>query len=199
MKKKDMKDEGQVSQNEEGVSEGEVLDQQNKIREGADEGKEEKESAEEEKDELTILQEKNQELNDKFLRLYSEFENFRRRTAKERLDLFKTAGEEVIISMLPVLDDFERAMKSMSDSEDLKSIREGINLIYQKFVSTLSQKGLKAIESCVGKEFDVNMHEAISQVPTEEKKMKGKVLDEVEKGYMLHDKVIRYTKVVIGA
>jgi len=198
-----MKEEGNSDQHQEGMSKEDVLENKEEIHSEADETAEnvenEDKNAGEEKDELTILQEKNDELNDKFLRLYSEFENFRRRTAKERMDLFKTAGEEVITSMLPVLDDFERAMKAMEQSKDMDSVREGINLIYQKLQNTLGQKGLKAIESSVGKEFDVNMHEAISQVPAEDKKMKGKVLDELEKGYMLHEKVIRYTKVVIGA
>ena len=184
---------------QEAMNQEEILENPDENPEMTTDQEEEEQAPEEEKDALTILQEKNVELNDKFLRLYSEFENFRRRTAKERLDLLKTAGEEVISSMLPVLDDFERAMKAMGDPEDMKAVKEGINLIYQKLKNTLGQKGLKAIESSVGKDFDVNLHEAISQVPTEDKKMKGKVLDEVEKGYMLHEKVIRYTKVVIGA
>ena len=157
------------------------------------------EEPQEEKDELTVLQEKNEELNDRFLRLYSEFDNFRKRTQKEKIDLYKTAGEDVILSLLPVLDDFERALKSIDQSKELKELREGISLIYQKLQNTLNQKGLQPIETSIGKDFDLDLHESVSQIPTDDKKMKGKVIDEVEKGYMLNDKVIRYAKVVIGS
>lgn len=153
----------------------------------------------EEKDELTVLQEKNEELNDRFLRLYSEFDNFRKRTQKEKIDLYKTAGEDVINALLPVLDDFERALKFIDQNAEMNDFQQGVSLIYQKLQTTLNQKGLKPIESSIGKDFDLDLHESISQVPTEDKKMKGKVIDEVEKGYMLNDKVIRYAKVVIGS
>ena len=163
----------------------------------ADEVKEET-SDKEEKSELDIMTEKHNEVNDKYLRLYSEFDNFRKRTQKEKLELYKTAGEDVISALLPVMDDFERAMNSMDDKHDVKSLKEGVDLIYQKLRKTLEQKGLKAIESPVGKEFDVEHHEAIANVPAPDKKLKGKIIDQTEKGYMLNDKVIRYTKVVIG-
>lgn len=151
-----------------------------------------------EEDELTVLKRQNEEMNDKFLRLYSEFDNFRKRTQKEKLDLYKTAGEDVIVSILPVLDDLERALKSIDENEDIKDIKQGLTLINQKIQNSLNQQGLKSIDSSVGKVFDVDMHEAISKIPAPEKKLKGKVIDEVEKGYMLNEKVIRYTKVVIG-
>ncbi len=143
------------------------------------------------------LQDKVNELNDKYLRLYSEFDNYRRRTIKERIELSKTASEEVIVELLPILDDFERAMKSTEETAECDAVKEGVNLIYNKFKGTLDKKGLKAIEA-IGKEFDTDFHEAITYIKAPSKKMKGKIVDEIEKGYMLQDKVIRYTKVVIG-
>jgi molecular chaperone GrpE len=186
---------------EEFDQEQEVVNEKGAVNdpETTDQDTKKEEEPEEEKDELTVLQEKNEELNDRFLRLYSEFDNFRKRTQKEKIDLYKTAGEDVINSLLPVLDDFERALKSIDQSKDLKDLREGISLIYQKLLTTLNQKGLEPIESSIGKDFDLDLHESVSQVPTDDKKMKGKVIDEIEKGYMLNDKVIRYAKVVIGA
>ena len=187
--------------NEELDQEQEVIDEKETVDNAEAETKEtEKEiEPEEEKDELTVLQEKNVELNDKFLRLYSEFDNFRKRTQKEKIDLYKNANEDVIVSLLPVIDDFERALKSIDESKELKGLKEGISLIYQKLQNTLNQKGLKAMESSIGDKFDLDLHESVSQVPTDDKKMKGKIIDEIEKGYTLNDKVIRYAKVVIGA
>lgn len=149
-------------------------------------------------DEKETLKNEVAELKDKHLRLYSEFENFRRRNAKEKIDLVKTANEEVLASLLPVLDDFIRAQQSMEEAKDTGSIKEGINLIYHKLFKTLESKGLKAMES-VGKEFDSELHEAISQVPAPSEDLKGKVVNEVEKGYYLNDKVIRFAKVIIGS
>jgi len=143
------------------------------------------------------LQEKVDEINDKYLRLYSEFDNYRKRTSKEKLELSKTASENVIVELLPVLDDFERAIKSTEDSNDCAAVKDGVNLIHSKFKGVLTKKGLTAIES-IGKEFDTDFHEAITQIPAPSKKMKGKVVDEVEKGYLLNEKVIRFSKVVIG-
>ncbi|RLD62085.1 MAG: nucleotide exchange factor GrpE [Bacteroidetes bacterium] len=143
------------------------------------------------------LQDKVDEINDKYLRLYSEFDNYRKRTSKEKLELSKTASENVIIELLPVLDDFERAIKSTEDSNDCAAVKDGINLIHSKFKSVLTKKGLTAIES-IGKEFDTDFHEAITQIPAPSKKLKGKVVDEVEKGYLLNEKVIRFSKVVTG-
>jgi molecular chaperone GrpE len=138
------------------------------------------------------------EINDKYLRLYSDFENFRKRTQKEKVDLYKTAGEEVISAILPVIDDFERAQKAMAESDDVKGLKDGIKLIHDKLVSTLKQKGLEEIKSAVNKDFDIEFHEAITQIPAPSKKQVGKVIDEVEKGYQLNGKVIRFTKVVVG-
>lgn len=156
------------------------------------EQKEEKLSPEEE------AKAKYNEINDKYLRLYSEFDNFRKRTQKEKVDLYKTAGQEVITALLPIIDDFYRAEKATQDSNDVDSIKEGMALIQNKFVNTLKQKGLEEIESAVGKDFDLELHEAITQIPAPTEKDKGKVIDEIEKGYTLNGKVIRYTKVVVG-
>lgn len=137
------------------------------------------------------------ELNDKYLRLYSEFDNYRKRTSKERLELFKTAGQDILTDLLPVLDDFERAMQNMESSDDAEAIQTGINLIYNKFKNILENKGLKHFKS-IENDFDPEVHEAITKIPAPIKKLKGKVVDEIEKGYMLNDKVIRFAKVVVG-
>lgn len=159
------------------------------------------ETAEEEteEDEIEKLKAEVQEAKDKYLRLYSEFENFRRRTAKERLDLIRTATEDLMSALLPVMDDFERAQKALEESEDHKATQEGFELIFNKFSNILKQKGLKQMEDKTGSEFSTEFHEAISQMPVGKKKMKGKIIDVVEKGYYLDEKVIRFAKVVIGA
>ncbi len=138
-------------------------------------------------------------LNDKYLRLYAEFDNYKRRTAKERIELFKTANADVIKSMLSVLDDFDRAKKSMEIAKDIEAVKEGIQLIHHKLKSTLQSQGLTEMESVVGKAFDTDLHEAITNVPASSEDLKGKVMDEVEKGYLLNEKVIRYAKVVVGS
>lgn len=137
------------------------------------------------------------EANDKYLRLYAEFDNFKRRTTKERIDLLQTAGKDVLQSLLPVLDDFERALKSMESASDVAAVKEGINLVHSKLKNILVQKGLKEMES-IGSAFDADLHEAITNIPAPSDEMKGKVIDEVEKGYFLNDKVIRFAKVVVG-
>lgn len=142
-------------------------------------------------------EEKYNELNDKYLRLYSEFDNYRKRTSKERLELFKTAGQDILTDLLPVMDDFERALQNMDKKADVKSVRKGVDLIYNKFKSTLENKGLKHFKS-IEKEFDPEIHDAITKIPAPSSKLKGKVVDEVEKGYMLNEKVIRFAKVVVG-
>lgn len=145
------------------------------------------------------LQAELSESKDKYLRLYSEFENFRRRTAKEKLELIGSANESLLQALLPVLDDFERAEKSITEEADVKSVKEGVDLVYNKFKSVLEQKGVKAIEAGEGSEFDVSFHEAITQIPAPKDKLKGKIVDVVEKGYLLNEKVIRFAKVVTGA
>ena len=137
-------------------------------------------------------------LNDKYIRMYAEFDNYKRRTTKERIDLLQTAGKDVIVSMLTVLDDFERAAKAMETATDVAPIKEGIELVHHKLKSLLNNKGLKEMES-KGQVFDVELHEAITNIPAPTEDLKGKVVDEVEKGYYLNDKLIRFAKVVVGA
>ena len=134
---------------------------------------------------------------DKFLRLQAEFDNFRRRSAKERIELMQTAGKEVINDMLVVVDDAERAQKQLESTEDVKSIREGVTLVFNKLRSVLQSKGLKPMET-IGAEFNPDLHEAITEIPAPTKELKGKVVDEVVKGYYLNDKIIRHAKVVVG-
>jgi molecular chaperone GrpE len=149
-----------------------------------------------EESELEKLREAVREKEDKYLRLYAEFDNFRRRNAKERIELIQTAGKEVIISLLEVMDDCDRAEKVMNKSEDIVAVREGVQLVFNKFRRTMMSKGLKEME-CVGAEFNADIHEAITEVPAGPD-MAGKVIDQVEKGYYLNDKIIRFAKVVVG-
>ncbi|MDZ4666584.1 MAG: nucleotide exchange factor GrpE [bacterium] len=135
-------------------------------------------------------------VQDKYLRLYSEFENYKRRTTKERADLFKTANQESILAMLPILDDFERAMTAMPENVN-PQVKEGITLIYNKLNNTLTQKGLKEMEA-IGAGFDPDFHEAITKIPAPSDDLKEKIVAVLEKGYFLYDKVIRFAKVVIG-
>jgi molecular chaperone GrpE len=148
--------------------------------------------------ELQELKAKNAELNDKYLRLYSEFDNFRKRTAKEKIELIQSGGEDVFKSFLPVIDDFERAIKSNAETTDINTINEGINLIFNKFKNTLQQKGLTEMKA-LGEVFNTDLHEAITNIPASSEDLKGKVVDELEKGYLLNGKVIRFAKVVIGS
>jgi molecular chaperone GrpE len=139
------------------------------------------------------------ELKEKYLRLYSDFENFRKRTAKERIDLIKTASEEVLKDMIPVVDDFERAFRAAENESDSKKIQEGNQLIFQKLVRILESKGLKPMDNLIGTPFDPETQEAITQIPSPSPEFKGAVVDVVEKGYLLGDKVVRFAKVVTGA
>lgn len=146
---------------------------------------------------LAEMKAKVDELNDKYLRLYSEFDNFRKRTAKEKLELIQAGGEDVFKSILPVIDDFERAIKSNSETSDVKAVNDGVSLIYNKLKSTLTQKGLEEMKAA-GEPFNADVHEAITSIPAPSEDLKGKVVDELEKGYMLNGKIIRFAKVVIG-
>ncbi|MFJ1261794.1 nucleotide exchange factor GrpE [Capnocytophaga canis] len=134
---------------------------------------------------------------DKFLRLFAEFENYKKRTTRERVELFKTAGQDILSSMLPVIDDFDRALVEISKSED-KNMLKGVELIYNKFINTLKSKGLEKVEVAPNDVFDSEIHDAITQIPALTEDMKGKIIDVVEKGYKLGDKIIRYPKVVVG-
>lgn len=135
---------------------------------------------------------------DKFMRLFAEFENYKKRTTKERIELFRTAGQDVMASMLPVLDDFERALAHIEDDKEAEELRKGVLLIYNKLLSTLEQKGLAKIEVRQGDIFNADNHEAITQIPAPSDDLKGKIIDVIERGYKLGDKVIRFPKVVIG-
>jgi molecular chaperone GrpE len=138
-----------------------------------------------------------QEMKDKYLRLVAEFENFRKRTARESLELRQTAGKEVIVSLLDVLDDSERAEKQLQSDNDMGAIKEGLLLIFGKFRSLLQSKGLKPMQS-IGTDFNPDLHEAVAEIPAPAENMKGKVIDEVQKGYYLNDKIIRFAKVVVA-
>lgn len=144
----------------------------------------------------SVLRQEVAELKDKYLRLFADFENFRRRTAKEKIDLMATANEDVLKSVLPVLDDFERGLASMTASTEIEPLKEGVSLVYNKLFKTLEQKGLKPMSS-KGEMFNPDLHESITQFPAGDEN-KGKVVDEIEKGYTLNEKVIRYAKVVVG-
>lgn len=137
-------------------------------------------------------------LNDKYLRLFAEFDNYKRRTKRERAELLQTAGKDVITSLLTILDDFDRANKAMENTTDVAAVQEGVQLIYNKLVNLLGQKGLKEMES-MNTPFDTDLHEAITKIPAPNEESKGKVLDVLEKGYTLNDKVIRFAKVVVGS
>ncbi|MCF0039456.1 nucleotide exchange factor GrpE [Dyadobacter fanqingshengii] len=138
------------------------------------------------------------ELKDKYIRLYADFENFRRRTAKEKLEMISGASADMVKAILPIVDDFERAKVSFESSTEIDALKEGVDLIYTKLSKTLEAKGLKPMES-KGETFDAELHESIAQFPAPSEDLKGKVIDEIEKGYFLNDKVIRYAKVIVGA
>ena len=144
------------------------------------------------------LQDELKQEKDKFLRLFAEFENYKRRTAKERIELFSTASEDVMKTLLPVLDDFERALAHIEDDKEAEELRKGVLLIYQKLVKTLEQKGLTLISIEKGDVFNADIHEAITNIPAPSEDLKGKIVDVVEEGYYLGDKIIRFPKVVIG-
>lgn len=138
------------------------------------------------------------ELKDKYLRLYADLENFRRRTAKEKMELMANANEGMLVALLPVVDDFERAMQSIETTDDIEAVKEGVSLIYNKLGRTLESKGLKPMGS-KGEVFNADLHESITQFPAPSDDLKGKVIDEIERGYYLNDKVIRFAKVIIGS
>lgn len=148
-------------------------------------------------DEMGAMMQRCAELNDKNLRLMAEFDNYRKRTMKERMDLLKTAAESVLVDMLPLVDDFERGLKAMETSEDVQAVKDGVDLIYNKFIAFLLQKGVKAIPT-ENEVFNTEFHEAITTFPAPSEDLKGKIIDCTSKGYTLNDKVIRFSKVVVG-
>jgi molecular chaperone GrpE len=137
------------------------------------------------------------DLNDKYLRLTAEFDNYRKRTLKERMELMKNAGEDILVNFLPIMDNIDRAVLSLNDAKDLEAVKEGIKLIHKNLFDFLNERGVKEMES-IGKEFDTDLHEAITKIPAPEEELKGKVVDVIEKGYTMKDKVLRYAKVVVG-
>lgn len=143
------------------------------------------------------LEQKAKEWHDKYLRLSAEFDNYRKRTLKEKADLMRMANEDLLKDILPVVDDFERGMDSMDKSEDVDALKEGVHLIHRRFMEFLKQKGIKEIEA-KDQPFDIDFHEAMTKIPAPSKDMKGKVVDVIEKGYTLNEKVVRYAKVVVG-
>lgn len=179
----------------------------NEMHEG-EEVQEEKETAKSEENhtkqkkegkeqQIEELGQKLAEINDKYLRLSAEFDNYRKRTLKERMELTKTAGEQILEKILPVMDNFERALKSMETAQDVPALREGVQLIYSNFRDFLAQNGVKEME-CLHTDFDPEVQEAVTKIPAPTEELKGKVVDCIQKGYTLNDKVIRYPKVVVG-
>lgn len=169
-------------------------------------GEEDKEKGKEEEEEDNIdplekenikLKDEAQEWKDKYMRLSAEFDNYRRRSLNEKMELTKMAGQDLLLKILPVMDDFDRAHQTINQATDLEGIKEGFNLIFNKFSDYLKQQGLKEIEA-LHTEFDTDLHEALTKIPAPKKKLKGKVVDVIEKGYTLHDKVVRFSKVVVG-
>jgi molecular chaperone GrpE len=156
------------------------------------------EPADEKEQRVSQLEEQLSVLNDKYLRLFSDFDNYRKRSVREALELRKTAAEEIIKKLLPVIDDFERAERNNINSIDIAAVNEGVKLILGKFRGILTQQGLEAMDAN-GKPFNSDMHEAITEIPSPTPELKGKIVDEVEKGYLLNGKVIRYAKVVVGS
>ena len=153
--------------------------------------------ADSEETQESVVKEVNVDFKDKYIRLYSEFENYRKRTAKEKIEIITNASENVIKEILPIVDDFERAILNNKDVSDAENIKEGLELIYNKLNKTLANQGLKSMDS-IEKEFDADIHEAITKIPAPKKKSKGKVIDVIEKGYTINEKVIRFAKVVVG-
>lgn len=185
-----------IEKNEEEVKAEETVEKEESSQEETSEETQQEET--QEVDELTKVTADLADMKDKYLRLYSEFENFRKRTQKEKIDLIKTANEDLLLALIPIVDDFERGMKANEETEDVAAVKEGVALIYDKFGKLITSKGVEPINA-TGEEFDTELHEAITQIPAPTEDMKGKVIDEVEKGYKLGEKVIRYSKVVIGA
>lgn len=179
-----------------------VTDEPSEEQDGEEEKEEEKEEKEEDlidplEKENIQLKDEVQEWKDKYMRLSAEFDNYRRRSLNEKMELTKMAGQDLLLKILPVMDDFDRAHQTINQASDLEGIKEGFNLIFNKFSDFLKQQGLKEIKA-LHTEFDTDLHEALTKIPAPKKKLKGKVVDVIEKGYTLHDKVVRFSKVVVG-
>ncbi|WP_289055895.1 nucleotide exchange factor GrpE [Carboxylicivirga marina] len=192
-KKEKAKEKAMDAQANEGINEmnEEVSEEQNE-----ESNEEQTEDVPEQSEEEAAI-EKLKEANDKYLRLSAEYDNYRRRTLKEKMELTKTAGESILLALLPVIDDLDRAMNHMDDAKDVDALKEGMQLIHTKFNDFLGQQGMKEIEA-KEKDFDTDVHEAVTKIPAPSDEMKGKVIDCIEKGYTLHEKVVRFSKVVVG-
>lgn len=193
MNKMNANEKKETSPKEENVKQDEATNLQN----GQSNAAETAEGSDNVSGEMEALKKKCDELNDAHLRLMAEFDNYRKRTLREKAELIKNGGEASLSRLLPVVDDFERAMQNMRAAEDVKAVEEGVELIYNKFMAYLAQQGVKPIEA-TGKPFDTELFEAIATIPAPQADMKGKVLDCVQTGYTLNDKVLRHAKVVVG-
>ncbi|MGE0088838.1 MAG: nucleotide exchange factor GrpE [Bacteroidales bacterium] len=181
----------ETTQQEKGnTQETDIQQEAVKTEEKAEEKKEDKKPEKTDKEKLD-------EMNDKYLRLAAEYDNYRKRTLKEKMELTKTAGADILVNILPVMDDFERALSHLDQAKDMVAVKDGITLIYNKFTEFLKQRGIKEIES-KEKDFDTDIHEAVTKIPAPTEELKGKVVDVIEKGYYMYDKVIRFSKVVVG-
>ena len=199
MDKKDLNSKNETGSKDENINVDEATNLQEEQPNVSAENTESDNVAEEnaEQNELEELKKKYNELNDSHLRLMAEFDNYRKRTLREKSELIKNGGENALSNLLPVVDDFERALQNLRTAEDIKAVNEGVELIYSKFMSYLSQQNVKPIET-VGKPFDAETSEAVALIPAPDADMKGKVLDCVQTGYTLNEKVIRHAKVVVG-
>jgi len=194
----DMVKKSQKTDKQEEIKEQEEAEETTEKQEEASaETEQEQEAPAEEKTKEEELGEKLAELQDKYLRLSAEYDNYRKRTLREKMDLQEGAREDIFVNILPVVDDLERAMDSVQSAKDLEAVKLGMELIHTKFSNYLTQQGIKEIDA-LNKELNTDLHEAVTKIPVESKKKKGKVVDVIEKGYMLRDKVIRFAKVVIG-
>jgi len=196
---KEEKDEKQNAEEQEEIQQDNNQEQAGKIEDEKENSEAEvpDEKETEVASEEETLKKELEELKDKHLRLTAEFDNYRRRTVKEKMDIIKSGGEEVLKKLLPVIDDFDRAILHLDDAQGIEAVREGIMLIYNKFQNFKDQNGLEEIDA-KEKEFDVDLHEALTKIPAPTPELKGKVVDVIEKGYKLNDKVIRFAKVVVG-
>lgn len=194
----DKKKEAQEASKEEEVKKDQEVKGSAKEEKASEKKESKKKSSKKTKvDEVEELGHKLQEVNDKYLRLSAEFDNYRKRTLKEKMELTKTASADILINILSVVDDMERAMGAMEKAQDIEAVKEGVDLIYVKFKDFITTKGVKEIEA-LNQNFDTDLHEALTKIPAPSEELKGKVVDVIEKGYMLNDKVIRFSKVVVG-
>jgi len=197
-KNKKQKEDVASKKEEKDLQENEVnQEQENTNTEESEEKTEETTEQKEKINEEDELLRKYNELNDKYLRISAEYDNYRKRTLKEKMDIIKSGGEDVLKNILPVLDNFERALKSLDEAEDFDALTDGVKLIYKNFVEFLTQRGVLEIDA-MDLPLDTDIHEAIAQVPSDDKEKKGKIIDVVEKGYKLNDKILRFAKVVVA-